>query len=429
MTLRPSSLASALLIWAASLSIWVGRGIDLGPVNLQAFDLVAVLLAGSWFVRRVGTRTWGARPQDPVVRILHGAFLLALVGIVGVGVASILVAETYWPVLRFLVRYLIGIVTILALSDLLSSRSRVRTLILAVTVGAVASIVIGGAGFVIPALGEITLRSSDRVQAFTSHPNQLAILLTSWIPVTLAVAFRRPLRGHAWLPTAVLIAGVGLTGSKFNLLLLAVIVPTFALGFIALHRDWTRRLLLRLVFAGVAAAVGTLTIAVVAWTNPRTLATFERLADDPFATSTVTSRQELWSIAIRTGNRSPLLGIGADHADTVLPYDHAHNVVLNFYLSLGVAGVAALMLLFCVVATLFVVTVRTVRRTRHTIDVGPRALALGCSVIPITYIAGNMSSDSFGPSTVPLLWIAIATSLASLDALRVDARRGAAGSP
>lgn len=421
MTVRLASVAFASLAWATGLSLWIGRGVDLGPVDLQPFQFVTVLLATTWLLRRTRSHRLTERPRDATVRLLAAGLLVALATIATVGMTSVLVADSAWPVIRFVVRYLMGLVTIVALLDLLSTPERLRTLVRAVTFGALASIVLGGAGLAVPALGEITVRSSDRVQAFMNHPNQLAILLTSWMPIVLAGALHRPRRWRAWLTVAVLLAGIGLTGSKFNLLLLAVTVPAYAFVFTALHRGWTKRLMLRLVLTFGLGAAAALAIAVVAQTNPRTLTTLARLAEDPFSTSTVASRQELWSLAISAGNASPVLGIGADHAATVLPHDHAHNVVLHFYLTLGVLGTTALALLFGGIATLVTVTARTAMRMRVAWNLRAPVVALGASLVPVNYVAGNMSSDSFGPATSPLLWVALAVALVSLDQLRTGA--------
>ncbi len=409
-----SRVLPSLSLAFVGLSVWVGRGVDVGPVNLQAAQIATVVVALALFSAAAVSRRAPLSGLHPTVRALFAAVVVAALLVAFAAVMSSGAAHEPLSVLRFVARYGMGIVLVFALLHFLRSRRSLRTLEGALLVGATASVAIAALGFVIPALGTVTIRYGDRVQGLLNHPNQFAIVLLAVAPIALAVALRAPRQPLRWVVLITVAGGIAFTGSKANLLLLAGGLPLLALIAASLRRGPIAQLRTALsltVAAGVAAAAA---YAVVLRFNPRTLATLQRLFDDPATTSTVQSRREMWERAVQVGLEHPWFGVGADHARFYLPHAHAHNVSIEFFLTMGVAGLVALGALVTAWLGLAAVSMWLASVARS----APFADRIGLVVYPaslLAYVVSNQSSDSFGGTTLPIAWIATALTLGHMD--------------
>jgi len=370
------------------------------------------------------------------VRLPYQSGTVALAGAVIVGVTLVVLAAALsateardpMSVVRFMARYLLGLALLLALGRFLSDRVRLARLETALVAGAVASVALAGLGFFVPQLGDLTVRYGDRAQALLNHPNQFAMLLTAMAPIALARALERPRRSWGWVAFVLVAAGVGLTGSKANLLLLVVVVPTFAILAAQLLPGARRRLGAAFAMSVGALAVGGVAFAIVRAFNPRTLATLERLFLDPANTTTVSLRREMWGTAIQRAVEQPWFGVGADHSRFYLAHGHAHNVVIEFFLTLGVVGLVALATLLLAVGGIAAVSLVAAFARRRS-PYPDRLRLIAYPLVLATYVVANQSSDSFGSSTLPLLWIVVAMALAQLELADRGHRRRAAPPP
>ena len=430
MTLRVG-LVHALL-GLMGLALWVGRGVDLGAVDLQAVQVVGALAVVVMLAQTVSTRTAPLQSLQPTTQKLLAGVAVAVTAIVAVAALSAFQATDPISVLRFVVRYVLGLVLVVALVQFLGRRSRLRQLERALLFGAVASVGLAALGFVLPELGAITIRYGDRAQALLNHPNQFAILLTAVAPIALAAALRQPRRPTRWAVLLVVAAGVAFTGSKLNLALLVVALPAMGLLATLLRRGMLERAASALRLMGLAAAALAVAYAVVLRFNPRTLATFERLLEDPWSTSAVVTRSEMWGTALRVGLDHPWFGVGADHAGSYLPHSHAHNVVLEFFLTMGAGGLVALGLLLLAWLSLVSLSV-WLAFTRRAMPFADRLALLAYSSSLTLYLASNQSSDSFGGTTLPIAWIATAMALGQVEVVLRDSASArataAAGAP
>jgi putative inorganic carbon (hco3(-)) transporter len=130
--------------------------------------------------------------------------------------------------------------------------------------------------------------------------------------------------------------------------------------------------------------------------------------------STSGRRLELWQASWDMGKDHPLQGVGMDNFLYAYPryrlpgagsepfLSHPHNLVLDFWLSLGVLGLAWLAW-----AILTVVTVA--RRCLATADQPRRALALGLTAsLIVGGLHGLVDNSYFLPDLAVLFWLALA---------------------
>ncbi len=402
------------LLALLGLSLWVGRGVGVGVLNLQPVEIASALLLFAYVAHLALSRSSGVTALGPQARRLLTGLVVSCALLIASAAISATAAIDGISVLRFCGRYLLAILLLAVLCRFLDRRSRLETLERYLLTGAVVSVGVAVAGFFLAPLGELTIRYGDRAQALLNHPNQLAMLLTTLVPIALANALKRPARVWPWLVLVVIAAGIALTGSKANLLLLAVVVPLTTMLALEPIRRLARRLALGLALGAATVAIGLVAVLTVSQFNPRTLVTLERLFTDPGATSAVVSRSDLWLSAVQIGLEHPWTGVGADNSVYYLPFAHAHNVVLDYFLTLGLPGLAALGALLAFVALVSLACVRLALRGPG--QAYPDKLSLiGYALACLTYLASNMSSDSFGGTTLPMLWFVAAASLARLD--------------
>lgn len=412
--MRLARLLPTAAVLLVGLAVWVGRGVALGPITLQAAQVATLIVAAV----ALAAASLARRPPLAGLHPTVGALLCAVAGATLLVTIAALLSSIGAPdavsALRFIMRYVFGIVLVVALLHFLRSLRTLRWLERALLLGATASVAVAALGFAIPALGALTIRYGDRAQGLLNHPNQLAIVLLAVAPIALAVALRSPRRIGGWAALLLVAGGIAFTGSKANLLLLAVSLPALALLAAYLRRGplVQARTALGLMVAAAAAAAGAYWI--VLRFNPRTLATLERLFDDPWSTSTVVSRSEMWGTAVRVGLDHPWFGVGADHARFHLPHSHAHNVVIEFFLTMGAVGLVALIALVSAWLTVAAFSL-WIAYTRTRMPFADRLGLLAYPASLLLYVASNQSSDSFGGTTLPIAWIATAMALGHLD--------------
>lgn len=407
------------------LTLWVGRSMKVGVVSLQPVEVASSLLLFAYFAHFALAPSLAVTSLGrPSRRLLTGVLTSCVLILVSAAISATRASDVI-SVLRFGGRYVLGILILTALARFLDRRARLETFERYLLAGALLSVCAAVLGFFTP-LGGLTIRYGDRAQAFLNHPNQFAMLLLTLVPIALTKALERPSRIRPWVTVVGLVAGIALTGSKANLLLLAIALPLTMILALELRRRLDQRIALGLGLGVATATIGVVALLIVGQFNPRTLGTLERLFTEPSTTSAVVSRSALWTSAVEIGLEHTWTGVGADNAVYYLPFAHAHNVVLEYFLSLGLPGVAALSLLLVFIALIALACVRLVMRRPGPSHADKLSL-LGYALAALFYVASNMSSDSFGGTTLPMLWFVLAMSLARLDLVgRTSSRVGLA---
>jgi O-antigen ligase len=255
-------------------------------------------------------------------------------------------------------------------------------------------VVVGG-----PAVTDV--QGVRRVMGTYTSPNHFALLLGRSLPFLLAAAWCLP-RWRRWA-----IVGTALCGGA----LLATFsvggwIATGLAGLVVLGLLGGRRLLLGLIVAG--ALVG----AVVFFAVP-----VARLQDRlNLSQGTSFVRVQLWGAGLDLAQTSPLLGIGLDNFlyryPQALPPDtpfepnlsHPHNVVLQFWLELGLAGLAALGWLLWRFGRLTLP-----RAASSKLGANERVLAVGALGSMTDFLVhGFVDNSYFLPDMAVIFWLTLA---------------------
>jgi O-antigen ligase len=272
-----------------------------------------------------------------------------------------------------------------------------------------AGIAVGIAGLVqlITQSGVVVADGVERATGPYTHPNNLALYLDriALLDLGLAVGLRREAR----LPmAAALLCGLGLAATLSRGAAIAYLAgAVFVVGFSKVRHG------LRWIGAGSAIAVAI--VAVVAG---------QRLLDRG-AEGSKSSRELVWSAAVRMIEDHPITGVGLDQffnqygrryvdpAGWPERYtSHPHNVLLDFWLGLGIAGVVVLVLM--IAALLLLARRQPVIEREKAIWLGAAGALIGGAT------HGMLDNSFFLPDLAALTWLMVAL---------LESVRGKAGAP
>jgi O-antigen ligase len=246
--------------------------------------------------------------------------------------------------------------------------------------------------------GEVIGNGVARATGPYPHPNNLALYLERVGLVAAALSLSDAGHRKLFLPVTVVIAA-GLAATLSRGAVLAVIAGgALLLAVLRPARGWR--------WFGLAAA---LTVVVFA------IAAGDRLVSN--GTGGVTSSRELiWRSSLRMAADHPIFGVGLDQflyqyaPRYVRPAgwperytSHPHNIVLDVWLSLGVAGLA----LFAAIAVIYVRSVLRLRRLGVRTEQTRLALA-GAALLAGGVAHGLVDNGFFLPDLAVLTWIAFA---------------------
>ncbi|MFZ5917496.1 MAG: O-antigen ligase family protein [Chloroflexota bacterium] len=303
-------------VWLC-VAAWVGRWFLAGRVIPGLRQVLGELTAADW-----------------AVTALLGVGLLSLAWAENVGVAT---REFRVVILESVLFYVL-----LRLTAHRQGSALFRLLVDALIAGAVLAAGVGLWQYFVS--GQvITAEGVRRVRALYGSPNNLALFLERVLPLALALAlwgpgrWRRLLCGLALLPLG---AALLLTFSK-GALFIALPSSLICLGLVR----GRRALLLMLV---------SLAILAVLWLpflgSERFAGTFDLTGGTAFF------RLKLWQSSLNLIAEHPLTGVGLDNflyayrtryvlpeASDELDLSHPHNILLDFWVRLGLAGVVALL--------------------------------------------------------------------------------------
>ncbi|TGQ21739.1 MAG: O-antigen ligase family protein [Mesorhizobium sp.] len=252
-------------------------------------------------------------------------------------------------------------------------------------------------------------RFADRAEGYFKHANQLGIALSAGLPLVAAklVASRR----HRILLSVCLLAGLlGLvkSGSKTNFVLGVVGLGTFY-GLYCIYLVIRKQRPVTVIAATVTAPIlFQASFMMLQFLNPRAYKLLSLQLSGGEAHSIV-SRQRLWSISIDLGLSHPFMGVGAGQwVGDIAP--HSHNLFIDYFRTLGVPGLALVVIMVLLVVGYLISAVlhTLVDRGRSEQATEVNVMVLGTSVAVWNYLVANQMSDSFGPSTAAFFWLPLA---------------------
>ncbi len=340
--------------------------------TLVLVGVVGWALRALWL--RDGWAMWPRRTDGPVL------FFLA------VGLLSLLAAERQGVALRELRTVVVEPVLLFALvTRAVATPQEARRIADGLILAGVCAALWGIGQF---ALGQdiITAEGVWRARAAYPSPNNLGLFLERTLPVAMALALGSPRwRDRGLYALAVVVTGIGLALTFSRGAWLGAGVALLFLGLLGGRR----------MFVAVVAlwAVGLLALV--------PLGRVERFASlFDLQEGTTFLRLKLWQAALRMALDHPLQGVGLDnflykYPDYRLPeawaepnLSHPHNLILDWWLRLGVLGLVAL-------AALLLDFFRRAIRVLGAADAGARVLAAGLAASMVAALVHGLIDNSY----------------------------------
>ena len=302
------------------------------------------------------------------------------------------------------------------------TRGRVSLYVDVLAAGLAATSALSLLGYEIDGLRDIIFRGTDRAAGLFKNPNQFGMAISTTVPAVMALLVAE--RQRRWFRVACLILmllGLVASGSKTNFLLawgtiLAVLCGNAWISHTGAQRYGMLALsvLGSLVFAGVG-------IVALSFINPRALGIMMAFFGGDGEVDSLLTRSFLWVYSVDQFLADPILGQGAGQSIDIFyraeDVSHSHNVLLDYMRTLGAPGLLGVALM---IGTVVVVCLLTLSRALRSGSGPPaaRLLCFGLSLNCLSYVAANMSSDSFGPSTSPFFWLFAYLTFAARNLMR-----------
>lgn len=231
----------------------------------------------------------------------------------------------------------------------------------------------------------------DRYPGLFSHPNQLAIVVSTVFVFYVGNFFNGPnffsrLKSLFMFFVALVVST--LAGSKTNILIAGVILVVYLLWSVS--RKNALVLLLSMVMLTLLLGYAGSTDLLLQL-NPRLFSVVADLSLDNFTEyRTMQSRLVLWSYSWDIGMAYPFIGEGWGHR-ILGESEHSHNLLLDYLRLFGPLGLLAL---GCFVLSLLLLFSRGSHVEQQSY------MLKACKLSVVAYLLVNMMSDSMGPQTV-----------------------------
>lgn len=393
--LRNALLATLMvLLWMPSLSTF-------GHPDMNAYFVLAVVLL-IILVGRLARRplTLASKYDAAAFAIVIGSALalstLALI--------SAFYADSPLRVFRVIAGQVFGIAILGTMLSFPPSETRFQRYVDIFIWGATLSSAYAAAAYLIPALKGFAFGDGDRTAALFKHPNQFGMALSLAVPIIVAYCVTDRNKVYRLAQLGMVYLGLAFSGSKTNL------ATSAALAFAALSISLLRSGVLRrrpfaaVVTVGLALGIGALAFLTLVELNPRAQSLLVSTASGD-AVSSWKERQLLWSISLADGTKYPFTGVGVGEVVRGTTVPHSHNVFLDFFRTLGIPGVAMVLVLILGVVAVGLSCI--IGRMPASASPNQSAIASAMGLSILGYVFTNQFSDSFGPSTLPLFWIVV----------------------
>lgn len=269
--------------------------------------------------------------------------------------------------------------------------------------------------FAEPTLQSIVFQGRDRAFGFFKNPNQFGIAISTVLPVALAMMFAARKARPVWVGCVLfLVLGLMATGSKANLLVSAVTVPSCLILFSLVSYTGRQRVVMVILTALGCLVAGAFVVLLLSVVNPRSLELLSEVVIEGEATHSLVSRSVLWAGSLDALRANPILGVGA--GERIFDLAHSHNIVLDYARTLGVPGLVVMSIKLIVILATCASTVLLALNSWRA-ELPARYLCIGLAFGPVAYIGANLSSDSLGPTTSPFLYTVLFLGLAGRNLL------------
>jgi O-antigen ligase len=374
------------------------------PGGASIAMLVMLLSTPIWFLYARAR----VSPYDPAASVAIGVILWTAGFLIVWSLFSVFDADTPLRASRY-VMSIFGAFAVFFLVRSTISTSRTGLYVDIVVGGLAVTSVLSLLAYRIDFLHDIIFAGTDRAAGLFKNPNQFGMALSTTLPVVLALILASGKRRRYRTACLILmILGLLASGSKTNLLLaLATTVATLCGHAIIAYKGPKRVGMLAIYLAG-STFVAIVGVGALALLNPRALAIMATFFGGEGEVTSLTTRSFLWTYSLDQFLADPFFGQGAGQRIDIFyreaDVSHSHNVLVDYLRSLGAPG------FFGVFAMIGAVVVMCVRSALAALwfsrgAVAGRVVCLGFSLACLSYVAANMSSDSFGPSTSPFFWL------------------------
>ncbi|MGI9318795.1 MAG: O-antigen ligase family protein [bacterium] len=244
-----------------------------------------------------------------------------------------------------------------------------------------------------------------RYQGLFDHESQLSVMVAVMVPLVIGEIAVSKTTLARWIWMALLIMTFYTSvriGSKTALLLSVGFGLFFYFIAHARVQSVLKNIFLAMLILVLMVFLGIFGTAIISSIDPTTGAKIEQIFQGGVENySTIQSRTLLWTEAIRVGKQHWLIGTGA--GESVLGYNHAHNLILDYFHGIGIFGA------FAVAALCLCILWRTFNKTLYVmlsksvtaLDIRILACLSGATI----YVLCNQLSNSFGPATISALWM------------------------
>lgn len=322
-------------------------------------------------------------------------------------------------------RYIATLIAAFAVYFLVRStvtRARIILYVDLLAAGLAATSAISLLAYQIDGLHEIIFRGTDRAAGFFKNPNQFGMAISTTIPAVMALlladARRRPFRVAC---LSLMLLGLVASGSKTNLLLAWGAMLAVLCGHSLIYHTGGRRIAMLVLYLIGSLLIAGLGIFALSILNPRALVIMSEFFSGDGNVDSLMTRSFLWTYSFDQFMADPILGQGAGQRIDIFyreaDVSHSHNVLIDYMRTLGAPGLLAVTVMIGAVVTINLLSMAGALRSKSG-SPPPRLICLGLSLCCVNYVAANMSSDSFGPSTSPFFWIFAYLSFASRSLMR-----------
>lgn len=325
-----------VLILASVVGIWIPTlEAQIGPLSLNLSELSLLMILPFLMTPRVYSRPLGPWTLSAIL----GFVAMALLSTV-----QLLYVEDWRATFGVLIKFALSAAFILALLSCRDGDSTTRLALKVFSLSGFVALLISNLDYFFNVVGGITYAHlGDRRSAgFFEHANQYAIWVIALVPIVILTTKNRIL-------VVIALSNIGLAlllaGSKFNFLVF------FAMVWLSVGLRSRIRLPLLIavalpVFALASAQATNMIVRILSYIEPRYALKVQSALSDLGNADSFLDRINIWNDALRYGSENPILGIGGGNAYTVLTYSHAHNLILQYFLTYGVLGLCALLGIF-----------------------------------------------------------------------------------
>jgi O-antigen ligase len=362
----------------------------------------AALVIAWLYHEGIGERRYAARAAVRAFAIVAGAFIV-------LGIASALWASDPHAALSATGRLAQGPLLVVVVASIVRTPKALTGVCIAFLVGAAVSAAAGMGG--LTHSGQ-SIDSSTRLSGGIGDPNYLAAVLVPGIVLSLFLSLTirsKPMKVIIGGAGVISTAGLFLTQSRGGVIALGIA----AVGTVALAGRMRRQIVLVLLLVGAFASFYLLLVA-----PPQSLS---RITS--FTSNGGTGRTDVWTVAAKTFERHPFLGVGAGNftiveqryavdvntdlqrADLVV---QSHEVVHNTYLQVASElGAVGLLFFLAMLGIAFRACLRALRLTsRRDLQATGRGLIAGCFGMFVAFVFLTAQYEK-------QLWLAIALLLAT----------------